>query len=155
MQEDSDGNTVATRMLLRRECCYDENVVATIHGKSETASAIPTGGTYKEGSFAQVGNPLTPFVLTDPRLKFDCNMHRTFAALLITISLCCDAVQAVSPVVDVGYTKYEGSSGTNGITQWLGIRFAAPPLGDLRYAAPADPPRNETTQVADKVGSPL
>jgi carboxylesterase type B len=77
-------------------------------------------------------------------------MHRTFVTLLI--GLCSHTVQAVSPIVDVGYTKYEGSPGTNGITQWLGIRFAAPPLGDLRYAAPADPLKNDTTQLADKVG---
>lgn len=40
----------------------------------------------------------------------------------------------------LGYSSYNGKALSNGVTQWLGIRFAAPPLGDLRFAAPEDPP---------------
>lgn len=60
-------------------------------------------------------------------------------------------VTAVDPLVDVSYTKYLGSAYSSGVTQWLGIRFAAPPLGDLRFSAPQDPIANDTVQVADQV----
>ncbi|KAI0689779.1 triacylglycerol lipase [Cytidiella melzeri] len=80
-------------------------------------------------------------------------MRSTVATLLFAASLNCDPALAVAPLVDVGYTKYHGSAGANGITQWLGIRYAAPPLGGLRYAAPTDPPVNRTTQIADQHGS--
>jgi carboxylesterase type B len=39
----------------------------------------------------------------------------------------------------LGYSSYNGRALSNGVTQWLGIRYAAPPLGDLRFAAPEDP----------------
>ena len=41
--------------------------------------------------------------------------------------------------VDLGYVQYKGSRGPNGIDRWLGMRYAAPPLGDLRFRAPQDP----------------
>ena len=53
---------------------------------------------------------------------------------------------AVDPLVDLGYTKYQGTKLNNGITQWLGMRYAAPPVGDLRFRAPVDPPKNLTVQ---------
>ena len=81
---------------------------------------------------------------------------RSSAALLSLASLIFSnlaLVHAVAPIVDVGYTKYQGSPLENGITQWLGVRYAAPPLGDLRYAKPADPLVNNTVQIANKVCS--
>ena len=57
------------------------------------------------------------------------------------------------PLVDLGYSRYLGTALPNGISQWLGIRYAAPPLGELRFRAPMDPPVNDTVQVADQVGS--
>ena len=60
-------------------------------------------------------------------------------------------VLAVDPVVELGYTSYQGTALSNGISQWLGIRYAAPPLGQLRFAAPQDPPANDTLQIADQV----
>lgn len=56
----------------------------------------------------------------------------------------------VSPVVDLGYAKYQGSN-SNGVAQWLGMRYAAAPTGKLRFAAPATPPRQEGVQSATKV----
>lgn len=53
--------------------------------------------------------------------------------------------------VDLGYSRYSGKSFNDGTTQWLGIRYAAPPVGNLRFAAPQDPLRNTTIQVADEV----
>jgi len=43
------------------------------------------------------------------------------------------------PVVDLGYSKYQGITLGSGVNQYLGIRYAAPPLGDLRFRAPAEP----------------
>ena len=73
---------------------------------------------------------------------------------LLTATLCLvTSVAAVQPLVDVGYTKYLGTSLSSGVTQWLGVRFAAPPLGNLRFRAPADPVKNATTQVANQVSN--
>lgn len=56
-----------------------------------------------------------------------------------------------STLVDLGYTEYEGVQLAAGVNQYLGLRYAAPPLGDLRFRAPADPPRNGTIQDAFEV----
>ena len=60
-------------------------------------------------------------------------------------------VWAVNPLVDLGYSRFQGTALPNGISQWLGIRYAAPPLGNLRFRAPQDPLQNRTLQVADQV----
>ncbi|KAF8914660.1 alpha beta-hydrolase [Mucidula mucida] len=46
-----------------------------------------------------------------------------------------------SPVVDLGYATYKGLLNQNvtNSTEFLGIRFAAPPLGSLRWRAPRTP----------------
>ncbi|KZT55209.1 putative triacylglycerol lipase [Calocera cornea HHB12733] len=59
---------------------------------------------------------------------------------------------AINSLVDLGYSKYLGTSQSNGITSWLGIRFAAPPLGDLRFRAPRPPLYNSTVQPANTFG---
>jgi hypothetical protein len=61
------------------------------------------------------------------------------------------SVDAVTPLVDLGYSKYKGKELSNGVTQWLGVRYAAPPLGDLRFSPPQDPTRNDTIQDASNV----
>lgn len=60
-------------------------------------------------------------------------------------------IVAVDLTVDLGYATYQGVALNNGISQWLGMRYAAPPIGDLRFAAPQDPPQNSTVQLASKV----
>jgi hypothetical protein len=45
----------------------------------------------------------------------------------------------VAPIVDLGYAQYEGTTLNSGVNQYLGMRFAAAPLGELRFRAPADP----------------
>ncbi|KAG4437930.1 hypothetical protein IFR05_006600 [Cadophora sp. M221] len=60
---------------------------------------------------------------------------------------------SVPLTVDLGYSKYQGYHVENGVTQWLGIRYAAAPVGDLRFRAPRDPPTNTTLQIANKHGS--
>ena len=54
-------------------------------------------------------------------------------------------------IVDLGYSKYKGSRAEKGVTQWFGIRYAAAPVGDLRFRAPRDPPGNATLQMANEV----
>ena len=71
-----------------------------------------------------------------------------FPALLCLFAY---SVVAVEPLVDLSYSTFEGTSLTNGITQWLGIPFAAPPINELRFAPPNDPPSKTGVQQANKV----
>ena len=66
-------------------------------------------------------------------------------ALYIPFVLC------VSPLVDLGYTKLQGVAGLPGTTQWLGIRYAAAPIGQLRFANPQEPPSTEGVVDSTKV----
>ncbi|GJJ13863.1 hypothetical protein Clacol_008120 [Clathrus columnatus] len=43
------------------------------------------------------------------------------------------------PIVDLGYSIYEGTDLGNGQNQFIGVRFAAPPLGELRWKKPQPP----------------
>ncbi|KAK0239585.1 Alpha/Beta hydrolase protein [Armillaria nabsnona] len=65
-----------------------------------------------------------------------------FPALLIILTSILQLCGAqLTPVVDLGYAKYRGtfnSAGSNN-TQFLGIRFAEPPTGSLRWQAPRTP----------------
>lgn len=63
-------------------------------------------------------------------------------------------VSAQGPVVDLTYSSYEGNSLSNGVSQFLGMRYAAAPVGDLRFEAPQDPPFKRETQKATRVCSP-
>lgn len=67
------------------------------------------------------------------------------------LALFVSGAAAVLPLVDLGYSKYQGVNVGNGISHWLGMRYAAPPVGDLRFRSPADPIRTAGVQPADKV----
>ena len=54
-------------------------------------------------------------------------------------------------VVDLGYSKYRGKSFKDGTSHWLGMRYAAAPLGNLRFAAPRDPESTKKIQPANTV----
>ncbi|RMZ35177.1 hypothetical protein D0859_00686 [Hortaea werneckii] len=55
----------------------------------------------------------------------------------------CGHGEDISTVADLGYTKYEGLRlEPASVNQWLGMRFAAPPTGDLRWKAPQPAPMN-------------
>ena len=60
---------------------------------------------------------------------------------------------AVEQVVNLDYASYQGTSLPNGITRWLGMRYAAAPVGNLRFAAPQDPLRIDGVQPAHRVSS--
>ena len=61
------------------------------------------------------------------------------AIIVFCISVLAFRAYAVNPVVDVEYGKYQGTPLSNGITQWLGMRYAAAPTGENRFAAPKEP----------------
>ena len=58
------------------------------------------------------------------------------------------------PTVNLGYATYQGVSFQDNVsgdtnTQFLGIRYAAPPTGTLRFAAPQPPATTAGVQLAD------
>lgn len=55
------------------------------------------------------------------------------------------------PVVDLGYSQYQGVTLSSGVNQYLGMRFAAPPTGDLRFRAPVKPLSTVGVQNATNV----
>ncbi|KAE8440962.1 hypothetical protein EG329_006151 [Mollisiaceae sp. DMI_Dod_QoI] len=71
----------------------------------------------------------------------------TSLAVLATIA------SAVDPLVDLTYAKYQGQTLQNGVNQWLALRFAAPPTGSLRFAAPQPPVTQSSIQDATKEGA--
>ncbi|KAF2194297.1 para-nitrobenzyl esterase [Zopfia rhizophila CBS 207.26] len=80
-------------------------------------------------------------------MKLDTFLH---SCLILALS---HSTGAVDPLVDLGYSKYRGRVVGDGTSQWLGIRYAAPPLGQLRFAAPQNPPEKMEVQDASKFGS--
>ncbi|KAK6996810.1 carboxylic ester hydrolase [Favolaschia claudopus] len=51
---------------------------------------------------------------------------------------------AAGPIIDLGYAQYQGSvNTTTNVATFLGVRYATPPLGNLRFRAP-QPPQNIT-----------
>ncbi|KAF5327175.1 hypothetical protein D9619_004625 [Psilocybe cf. subviscida] len=99
------------------------------------------------------------------RLKFASNIyqqqerqmtrnHLPFVGLLLHITAALGAAVAPPPIVNVGGTQYQGftsvdpsNNATN--TNFLGIRYAAPPTGRLRFAAPQAPPPLPGVQMAN------
>ncbi|KAJ7835554.1 alpha/beta-hydrolase [Mycena olivaceomarginata] len=68
------------------------------------------------------------------------------ATVLWTVSF---AGAQTSPTIDLGYAQYQGAVNTaNNITHFLGIRYAAAPLGDLRFRAPQAPANTTGVQPA-------
>lgn len=59
------------------------------------------------------------------------------------------------PTVDLGYAQYEGTALDIGVNQFLGIRYAAPPLGHLRFRAAEDPLVTHGLQPAKEVSTLL
>ncbi|KAK3994922.1 lipase 1 [Cladorrhinum sp. PSN332] len=55
--------------------------------------------------------------------------------------------------VNLGYAAYQGTGQSNGVNAFLGMRYAAPPLGDLRWRAPVEPSQSHGVEDATKFGS--
>ena len=60
--------------------------------------------------------------------------------------------QSSSITVHLGYATYQGTAQSNGQNQFLGIRFAAPPLRNLRFRKPQPPVVTPDVQQADTFG---
>jgi acetylcholinesterase len=59
--------------------------------------------------------------------------------------------RAGGPVVGLDYATFEGAS-TGGVDKFLGIPYAQPPVGNLRFRRPQPPlPLSGTTLVSDLV----
>lgn len=53
-----------------------------------------------------------------------------------------------APIIDLGYAKYEGTFLDASVNQFLGMRYAAPPLGDLRWREAENPLHENGVQPA-------
>jgi hypothetical protein len=62
-------------------------------------------------------------------------------------------IHSAGPVVNLGYSRYQGVRLTAGVDQYLGMRYAAAPLGNLRFRAPREPAHNSTLQAASEVNT--
>ncbi|KFY87530.1 hypothetical protein V500_06912 [Pseudogymnoascus sp. VKM F-4518 (FW-2643)] len=58
-----------------------------------------------------------------------------------------------APIVDLGYSQYEGTTLSSKVNQYLGMRFAAPPVGNLRFRAPQNPVATTGIQEAKTLQS--
>ena len=76
-----------------------------------------------------------------------------FVNSLIAVAACATAAApSCGPIINVGYAKYRGERlKESGVDQFLGMRFAKAPLGDLRFRAPQDPVTETGIQDAVKV----
>ncbi|EXJ94810.1 cholinesterase [Capronia coronata CBS 617.96] len=83
-------------------------------------------------------------------------LPRKLTACTIVLSLVLlylfSTVVALQPIVKLDYASYRGVRLADGVTQWLGMRYTAAPVGDLRFAAPQDPATVRRIQAADKHG---
>lgn len=62
------------------------------------------------------------------------------------------ATTATAPLIHLDYATYQGSRADGaGVDQFLGMRFAEPPLGDMRFRAPQVPAHEDQVQDATKV----
>ncbi|KAF8344952.1 Alpha/Beta hydrolase protein [Amanita rubescens] len=73
---------------------------------------------------------------------------------LIQQGLGLKAISTNVPIVDLGYAQYAGViNSTTGNTEFLGVRYAAPPTGSLRWRAPQPPASTSGVQFAN-AGAP-
>ena len=63
-----------------------------------------------------------------------------FLQYLSNLLLTLTAASAAHPTVDLGYAAYEGAyDRASNSTSFLGVRYAAPPIGELRWRPPQPP----------------
>jgi hypothetical protein len=60
-------------------------------------------------------------------------------------------IEPKPPIARLDYSTYQGNRLGTGVDEYLGMRFAAPPVGDLRFRAPQDPVHTAGVQDATTV----
>ncbi|KAJ7203223.1 alpha/beta-hydrolase [Mycena rebaudengoi] len=69
------------------------------------------------------------------------SLTRIYVSTTILVAV---GAQSPGPIIDLGYTQYQGVvNPANNITNFRGMRYASAPIGDLRFRAP-QPPANVT-----------
>ncbi|KAJ5179943.1 CAZyme family CE10 [Penicillium capsulatum] len=83
---------------------------------------------------------------------------KTFVLLTLAFTLesLANPISTSSPVVDLGYPKYEGYyNSTSDLNVYKGIRYAAAPIGKLRWQAPHPPTVNRDSVLSATKQPPL
>lgn len=86
-----------------------------------------------------------------PAGKRNLHLFNTMKAFNFLLATCHAAIVSAirGPQVDLGYSTYEGLTYDNGVNAFLGMRYAAAPIGNNRLRLPQDP-KNETGVVSAK-----
>ncbi len=76
-------------------------------------------------------------------------------AATLAIAACSNGDATAPALRDTSYGKVQGADDTaaSGTYFWKGIRFAKPPVGELRWKAPVDPDRSDATIDATQFGN--
>lgn len=124
-------------------------------------TAIEAGFLYKALSFLRLQQDRPSDIGPTPRVSRKIGLIAGMLFITVLAGLLCGIIIPLveahkhhgsgSSLVDLGYSKYQGNKSTNGITQWLGMRYAAPPVGNLRFRAPQDPVCTTAVQNATQV----
>ncbi|KAF7617020.1 triacylglycerol lipase [Aspergillus flavus] len=61
-------------------------------------------------------------------------------------------LDSLRPTINLDYAQYQGLRLPAGVDQYLGMRYAAPPLAELRFRAPQEPARTSSVQDASAFG---
>jgi hypothetical protein len=72
-------------------------------------------------------------------------------ALLTLVLSWSSPASAIGATIQLDYASYKGKVVSDGVACWLGMRYAAPPIGHLRFAAPQDPATMPGVQDANTV----
>lgn len=104
--------------------------------------------------YLESADPMPPFPAAAQPSR-PSSYAKPISLLCLALTALCPRNQPIRPVIDLGYAKYEGLQLTNGVDAFLGMRFAAAPLGDLRWRAPVEPPKVEGLQRANHVCIPV
>ncbi|VUC33656.1 unnamed protein product [Clonostachys rosea] len=70
-------------------------------------------------------------------------MIRLLPAIVVAVGAGCYAANPLSPTVELGYSTYVGTRLSNEVDEFIGIRYAQAPMGNLRFRAP-QPPKQQT-----------
>lgn len=83
--------------------------------------------------------------------KIMVSFFATIASLAVAVSGAAVEQRCCGPTVDLGYASYYGTRLEAGVDQYLGMRYARAPLGNLRFRAPQEPSQLCKPQDATKV----